>query len=473
MPARYFPRLPRRAASRRPTLGCLLATLLGAVVSPSEAHVVPRHVARLAGLERVWTNQAALDPSTQTVAGAALHGGTLYLLTSSGTLQAFDAESGATRWSERLASESTVVAGPSVRTYDETDDSGAPVKVVRCAATVGSRVFVLTETARGVTTERAVVTERAPGGAPVLADTHVYVPSVNGGMVGYPLTDADAAVRLAGSGAATGEAALAGDRLLWTSVRGELNVAPVGKGGVPYRFDAAARLVGAPATAEGVAYVVTDRGVVVALDVASARARWRVSLGEPVARPVAVVGGVAYVASTTPTLHAFDAGTGERKWSVEGLSAVASASDRRVFAVSPDGSIGVLDIETGRPVASLPGGGAQRAIFNPETDRMYLISATGYCQCLREEGRPLPYRHGGEPTPPPGEPPAADAPAAEETPATVTDEPTDESAEEPTDGGDAPADAIDPFAPDEGEPPAADEPADAAPANEDDPFADF
>jgi outer membrane protein assembly factor BamB len=455
-------------------LKATVASLL-TVALLAEARVVSRQAAQGAGLDRAWVTQAALDPGTQSIVGATLEAGSLYVMTSSGTLQAFDAETGATRWSTRLASDSTVVAGPVVRLYTENDETGAERTVTRIAAVAGSRVFVMVETPQGVSTESVLESEGAPAGAPVLGETHAYVASVSGRLVGYPLTDG-VNLRLAGSGAgATGDVAIAAGHVLWTSIRGELNVAPIG-GGVPYRFAMGSPLAGSPEVVGGIVYLASKEGVVNAVEIDKSRSIWRASLGEEVARPVAVVGGVAYVATKTPTLHAFDAATGERKWSVEGLSSVVAATDERAYAVAPNGAVGVIDLATGRPLASWPGGGALEPVVNRTNDRLYFVSQSGLVQCFHEEGRPEPYRHDGKTPAPAGEEkPAADD--AESTDEPAEDTTVEESAEDLNDpateepAGDEPAD--DPFDSfDEG----ADEPADDGdeePADEDDPFGDL
>ncbi|TWT99910.1 Serine/threonine-protein kinase AfsK [Botrimarina colliarenosi] len=442
--------------------------LLGALLaSPAESRVVAKHTAEMAGLERAWFTQAALDPATQETVGAQLSGDSLYVLTSAGVLQAFDAETGATRWSTRLGSGgSTVVLGPTVSRVTVKDADGADTTLVRCAVTIGSTLHVLREVERGVESEMAIEASGSPASAPVLGDDYVYVPAVSGRLLAYPLNQERGVPYIIASPGQLEASPVVGDgRVIWSTVRGEIYAAPVGKGGAIYRFEAGEPLAASPMLVDGMLYVAGVDGVIHALEADRGRPAWRATVGGSVHKPIVVAGGVAFIQTAAPAIWAYDAATGEHLWTVEGLSDFVSATDKRVYTVTPDGAVGVLDVATGRPVASWPAVGALTPIANTQNDRLYFVSAEGLIQCFHEAGLASPWRHDGAAEPNDEVPPAADEPVTTtDEPADFVEGPADEPAEEPADAEPA-GNPFDPFAPAGG--------GDDAPADTDDPFADF
>ena len=453
-----------------PHAAAVALVLAACCVAP--ARVIPRHTAEMAGLERAWFTQAPLDPATQSVVGAKLSGGSLYVLTSAGILQAYDAETGATRWSTRLGDgANTVVLGPSVMHDTVNDEAGVATPRTLVAVTVGSTLYVLREVERGVETIMSQQVKGSPAAAPAFADGVVYVPAVSGRMMGYPLDQVlGVPFIIASPGELDGTPVSTADSLVWATVGGQVYGAPLKGSNASYRFDASQPLSGPPVIAGDLMHFATIEGVVYGLTVQRAREQWRVNLGDEVRKPVVAIDGVLYVATDAPALWALDAATGEQLWTVEGLSEFVSASDKQVFAVAPDGAVGVLDKATGRPVASWPAVGKLSPIANTANDRLYFVSDDGLVQAFHAEGLATPYVHNPKPAAAEGDKPAADA--SEES----ADEPTDDEAdadmeEAPLEEG--PTDEVDPFAP-EADDAGADEeaPADDA-AAEDDPFSDF
>jgi len=436
----------------------------------ASARVIPRHTAEMAGLERAWFTQAPLDPMTQTVAGAKLSGGSLYVLTSAGMLQAYDAETGATRWSMRLGDgANTVVLGPAVMHDAVNDEAGVSTPRTLVAATVGSTLFVLREVERGVETIMTQQVKGSPGAAPAFADGVVYVPIVSGRMTGYPLDQVQGVpFVIASPGELAGTPVSTADSLIWATVDGQVYGAPLKGSNASYRFDASQPLSGPPVIAGDQMHFSTIEGVVYGLTAQRAREQWRANVGDEVRKPVVAVDGVLYVATEAPALWALDAATGKQLWTVEGLSQFVSASDKQVFAVAPDGAVGVLDRATGRPVASWPAVGKLAPIANTVNDRLYFVSDDGLVQAFHSEGLAKPYVHNAKPAAEkdeaaaaaPSDGPTAE-PAAEEAEADLDEAPMEEE----------PADEVDPFAPE------ADDASDEAPADdaaeEDDPFSDF
>lgn len=404
----------------------LLAMALS-TAAPASGQVIARHLAASAGLERPWFTQVQLDPATQTVAGAQVEQGRLYVLTSAGTLQAFDAETGATLWTRRFGDPTQIAAGPDVR--------GDRVAVV-----IGSTVFVLdAETGEELLVQE---TEGAPGGAAALGDKFVYVAQASNRLVGYPYdTENTNSFTVASPGRLQGTPVVSETRVLWPTQRGELYAAPAAGGSAIYRFEASTPLSGPPSLFENTLIFATYEGMVHSLHTERGRTIWRTSVSGSVSQPVSIAAGLVFIATDSPTLVALKAATGQQQWAVDGLKGVVSVSEGRVYAMAPNGGLGILDRESGRPVGSLPISKQLAPVVNTQSDRLYLISETGLLQCLREEGLKSPYLHAGTEAAETPEAPAAPSPV--ETPDESGESGFDVPADEPPAAGDPFSD--DPF----------------------------
>lgn len=458
---------PNRA-SKASSFGRLALALVGLVstVAFAEARVVPRQTAQMAGLTRAWYTQTALDASIHTVAKAVVQDGAVYALSSAGTLQSFDAETGTVRWTARLGLRHLPAYGPTIHRTVKTTGDVTEIVNTRCAITVGSTMYVIdAENGAVVMTQKL---DGAPAAAPALGDKYAYVANVAGRLVGYPLDQEEGlSFTIASPGLLDGVPILAEGRVIWRTARGEVYAASSNARGPSYRFDAAAPLTGAPVSAGELMYLATTEGVVQAMTAEKARPLWRTSVGGRINGSVVVAADTVYVTSESPTLYALDVANGKQRWNVEGLGAFVAASKDRVYAVSPTGALGVLDRNTGRPLASWPAMDGLMPVANTQTDRLYFVSESGLLQCFHEEGATKPYRHDGTVADPESSSEEAGDAKDEESPAEdspfVADPFAAEPADEPTDEP-AVDEGFDPFA----------EPADASdePAEED-PFADF
>lgn len=454
---------PTNASNESGTALLLSAVAMLAVgVSAAEARVVPRQTAQMAGLTRAWYTQTALDSATQTVAGAVVQDGAVYILSSAGTLQAFDAETGAVRWTARLGDRQLPAYGPTVHRTEKMTEKMTEVVNTRCAVTVGSTLHIIDADTGAVIFSQEL--DGAPAAAPALGDKYAFVANVTGRLVGYPLDlDTGLTFKIASPGLLDGVPVLSEGRVIWRTARGEVYAASPETRGPSYRFDAAAPLTGAPIIKDGKMYLATTEGIVQAMTADKARSVWRTSVGGRIHDSVIVAAETVYVACDAPRLYALDVASGRERWRVEGLDDFVSASKDRVYAVSPSGALGVLDRETGRPLASWPSISGLAPVPNTQTDRLYFVAATGLLQCFHEEGREKPYRHDGTTAEP-------DLPAAEATAETAADaapaeadpfaaDPADEPSDEP-----AVDDGFDPFTESSDEPEA---------SSDVDPFADF
>ena len=411
----------------------VLAGSMTVACQAAAAPLVSESAASQAGLTRAWFGQVALDVSRHQVAGVELASGRLFVLSDAGQLQAFDAETGQSLWTERLGNVSQISYGPAAK--------GDLVAMIN-----GTTLYLL-DSATGNEKGRYKF-RSAPSAAPAISDDYVFVPLVNGRLEGIP-RNSESKIRwnYASSGRAVAPPTVVGDRVLWATQRDYLYGALL-KGGAVYRFQAAGHLLAPAASIENTAFLATNEGFLYAIDADKGQQLWRASVGVSVDRPAVALPGSVYVGSEAPALHAFDPALGAPRWTAPGISDFVAASAQHVYGVSPDGRLSVLDAETGRVVAHLPGVSGLVPVTNSETDRLYFLSSSGLVQCLHETSAKEPRSHMAQ--------------VADEQDEVANSEPESETPFETSE---------EPFA--EEEP--ADEPAEEEPANEPfgaDPFGD-
>ena len=128
--------------------------------------------ARRVGLTRKWTAQATMSSSQSTLKQILLDHGTLFALTDTGQLQAFNAETGATLWTVQVGRRDLIVS--------EMDASKNYVAVMN-----GSTIYVYNHfNGKLLWSGEADV---IPGAGPAVSESRVYVPGINGRMQSYPL----------------------------------------------------------------------------------------------------------------------------------------------------------------------------------------------------------------------------------------------------------------------------------------------
>ena len=148
---------------------CLLLVLLA---NDGFSQLITQPQARRIGLTRKWTAQATMSSSQSTLKQLLLSHGTLFSLTDTGQLQAFDAETGATKWTVQVGRRDLVVS--------EMSASKNYVSVMN-----GSSIYVYNRyNGKLLWSGEADV---IPGAGPAVSESRVYIPGINGRMQSFPL----------------------------------------------------------------------------------------------------------------------------------------------------------------------------------------------------------------------------------------------------------------------------------------------
>jgi hypothetical protein len=402
-------------------LAIALVCLFAVASNASAQSLISHEMATPAGLERAWFGQAQVDGSRHRMRGWKLHNDMLFAVTSSGLIHAFNAETGETLWTAQPGPLDQPACGPAVND-----------KYV--AIVSGGEIYVLDRANGKFLWSRPLGS--APAGAPALSEELAYVTFLNGRVEGYHLEDpqtfpwySQSVGRIFHSPTASGAV------VSWPTNRGYLYV---GQANEPprilYRIETDAPATAPPTEADPFLYVTSADGHLYCFDALNGKEVWRYSMGYQATGRPAVVGDRCYVASNEPMLHALDAKTGELLWTVPDITEFAAQGLKNVYGLDEFGRVMMIDAKTGRYVGTLPGANYE-AVFNEDSDRLYLVNDRGLVQCLHEVGAEEPTLFKAKPaekeeeTPPteeaapPAEPtqpepttPFGEEPAAEESP---------------------------------------------------------
>jgi hypothetical protein len=355
------------------------------------------------GLSRAWHTQVFIDGERSKIKYIKLDVGLLLVVTSDGLLNVIDANTGVVYWRAQVGERRFQTLG-----------AGANANFV--AAVNGDTLYVYEL-------------------GPVLTETRVLVPIVNGPLESYPL-DANPEVEILGpqqlpkAGRMTSEPATFDKSVVWGGDRDRLFGQQFGE--KPSKFNTYIRfgVNSGPVSFPPMVYVGTKAGFLVAFNQDRGMRVWEFPAGSPIFHPPVALNDVVYALPQDGGMFAIKPDTGEQLWYADEPRKFAAASPQHVYTLDYRNRMAVIDAKTGARVAVLPLPEGLKPVINQETDRIYFYTDSGLIQCLHETQLVEPHRY--EPAKPDAKPaeggenpftPAAGATPAEAPPAAAGDNP--------------------------------------------------
>lgn len=363
---------------------CLLVALALLVILPSMGvaeQLISNHAAARLGLKRAWFTQVRVDPARHKVVHWVLDKDEIIALTSAGTIQAINAETGKIQWTTEVGLGHAPAAGVAVNS--------------KYVALVGAgRIFILDRT------DGHHLWSREIGGvssaAPALSKKYAYVVLVSGRVEGYRLDDEKALVwqyqsygRIFQNPTATGKV------VSWPTDHGFLYVGSAETPGVKYRVETQDEIVAQPTERDPYLYVGSLDGYLYCFHEMTGSEQWRYATGFAITSQPAVVDDKVYVASVNSSLHAVDALTGRGLWHVQGTKQFVAVGKRQTYSMNRYGQLLVMNSESGGVVGKISTGATNHALVNDQSDRIFIVNDHGLIQCLHEIGADEPTWHRG------------------------------------------------------------------------------
>ena len=362
---------------------CLALTLvMPALVMPASVKaqsLVHNQIAGRVGLERAWFAQVQLESSRHQVAHWLLDRDQLFAMTSAGTIQAFDVETGATLWTTALGEGHSPATGVAVNSN-------------YVAALGAGRLFALDRRNGQKLWSRA--TGGASVAAPALSESHAYVVGLSGRVEGISLRSPQSeAWQYQSDGRIYNSPTTTGNVVSWPTSTGKLYVGRAENPRVLFRVETDDEIVAAPAEQEPYLYVGSLDGYLYSFHEQTGKEHWRYATGFAITSRPAIVGEIAYVASEGPMLHAVNSETGQPLWQLNGVAQFVALGEQHTYGMDRHGTLGVIDNKTGGVAGQMATGTGNSAIVNDQSDRIFLVDQRGLIQCLHEVGAEKPTWH--------------------------------------------------------------------------------
>ena len=320
----------------------------------------------------------------------------LYTLSNDGSLECRDAETGQSRWLARV--------GDRQLGYGRMGADANFISVIN-----GGNLLLIDAATGSLLSQRR--TTNVPGAGTVHVADYVVIPSLRSGLEGHLLSDPDADPFLEQVSGISIQVPTwgPGTRLCaWGTDNEYVYVMELeGEPSVMFRLKTDGRVNARIAAVGDHFYFATDRGHVYALQgTRLGKVLWSRPFGEPFYNPPSLHQGRMLLRSSYGNLYSLDADTGEKMWPqpVSGVDEILAVTDGRIFIRKLSGHLAALDLETGDRVLDVPEIQPTHLLINRETNRLYLLTASGTVQCLRPLSSDLPeFESSATPLPRPSE----------------------------------------------------------------------
>jgi len=358
---------------------CGIAVAMTLSSNGLSASLVTNQAAARLGLERAWFTQIRVDPAQHKVVQWLLAKDQIFALTSTGTIQAIDAETGKTLWTTEVGNGNAIIVGMAVHSK-------------HVAALSAGHLYLMDRADGHPLWSRQI--GGAAAAAPALSNSYAYVVLMGGRIEGYPLDDPSAFVwQYRTKGRSFYGPTTTGKVVSWPAGRGLLYVGQAENPRVMFRVETNAEIVAPPAEHDSYLYVGSLDGYLYCFHELTGSERWRYATGFAITSSPAIIGERAFVASEGPTLHAVDALSGQPLWHVEGARQFVAVGNHHTYSMDRHGTLMVLDNESGVLAGRLATGTGNSALVNDQSDRIFLINDRGLVQCLHEIGASEPTWH--------------------------------------------------------------------------------
>lgn len=384
----------RRADHLIPGLVVLL--LLGSLhaQSPDPADNLPtRQLLSRYGLERVWWNQAVMNPSRETVRHLSIDEELTYVQSTGGVISAFDNATGKRLWAVLLGRRDE----PSMQAVS--NDEAVLVAV-------GVKLYTLQKWTGDILS--VIDLSAAPSIRPATDEKQVYIGSLDGSVYAYDLKtirelDAENLLpewsyktlnwRYQTGARVTTPPISNGTVVNFASRNGSLYSVSADKRELLFQFETNAPVSAPLVRVGGFLYVASEDFNLYCIDANSGQVRWEFTAGLPIRQAPRVIGDHVFLAPSSGGLFCLTKASGRQLWWDPKLTQFLAASTSNVYASDELGNVVVLSRPNGAVLGAIPLRSFSVRLSNDRTDRLFLSTRSGMVVCLRERGREFPVYH--------------------------------------------------------------------------------
>ncbi len=307
----------------------------------------------------------------------------LYTLGDDGTCECRDAESGESVWLARVGDRRLGYNKMGIGEKFLTVINGA--NLIKLDVKTGEEIQTVPTT-----------------GTPLFGAVHTadftLVPTIRGGVEGYPLADPSRypfMEMVDGIALAPPTKAPQSNKVAWATDRGFVYVMELqGSPSVQFRLNTDGNVGGRIVSATGDRFFfASETGQVYAIKATRVgEVLWSRPYAEPFYNNPMIVGDQLLLRSAYGNLFSLGLDDGISTWTspIPNIDALLAAFDGKVFVRLLSGGFGVIELKSGKLTEIMYEILPQQLLVNAQTNRLYLVSNSGSVQCLRPEGKKLP-----------------------------------------------------------------------------------
>lgn len=377
--------------------------LVVAAVTSAEAQVgrsamtrPTRNVLNQYGLERLWWNQATMDPSRETVEYLTADEELTYVQSSGGMITAFDNQSGRRLW--------TLLLGRGDERNFRVASNARTAFVVS-----GLKLYALDKRTGEQIWEIRLPSAPATGAG--IGEDRAFVGALNGRVYGINLKPVRQLYRegilsqrrhevitweYSAGNRVTTTPVVSGNVVTFASSDGLLHGVHTGRSQLRFQSESDGDVTAQPTLADGALYVARDLPDAKVRSIRPERGGrqvWEQPVGETVRKPPRKVGNQVFVCTPVGGMMALDTQTGNVQWRQPRIRQFVAATPSRVYGSDDVSNLVILSRQDGSVQGVLPLRQYSVRVSNDLTDRLILATSRGSVVCLRERGRELPIYH--------------------------------------------------------------------------------
>ena len=339
------------------------------------------------GLTRSWWSHATINSKRDKLLYMVVDETHLFLQSSSGTITAFDTETGRYLWTRMI--------GAADRGMFPATSNDELLFVVN-----GLRLFAVRKDTGDVKWQLQM--PGMPASSPVADEKLVYVGFVDGSLYAFDLKitqELFTAAKLPQYSEST---------VLWRyrtskaitipAIPGESVVAFASRNGSLYSVTKDHRKLvfqfetDAPLSAPIVRYkdsllLASEDFNFYSLNIRNGRPGWQFTAGVVIRRAPILIDDEVYLFPDQGNMYKLSAATGHSYWSMPRMQDFLAASSTRVYVADRHNNLMILSREYGEPLGTFPLDKFIHHLANDRSDRIYVATASGLVMCLHERGR--------------------------------------------------------------------------------------
>ena len=298
----------------------------------------------------------------------------LYALGQSGQVICLNADTGGVRWKQQVGDTRL----PSV---------GLGASNNHVAVAVGTSIHCLdSETGRILWTGRCTDVISA---SPAVSEEDIHVPLGSGRLQTFQIDRLGiGSFSRVAQGTPNARPIITEKNVIWTTERGHMNVAPLGRQTVSYRLKTDGPIVAQAAFAKGILYTGSLDGFVYGINQQTGVLDFEIPTGEGILSAPVAFGDDVYAISGGNKLFRINSAEGNYPdtWQVpiEGIRDIVGFGTENIYCLTTSGRLVGINRETRSITKSVLGTDIELAMPNAITDRMFFGTRGGFIQCVHE-----------------------------------------------------------------------------------------